>query len=84
MLFYFLVIPCTLVFVAVAFLCIKSISAGIFQLNAGVRDNNDVLKRRGRAALISAVLVLALCGYLYWKYLWDEVWNFFEASFSNL
>lgn len=54
------------------------------QFNTGVREKNDVLKKRGRLALAASSFTLLLAGYLYWQYIWDHVWGFFEVSFNNL
>ncbi|MBS1758570.1 MAG: hypothetical protein JST23_00500 [Bacteroidetes bacterium] len=72
MFFFFVFIPASFFYLAIALLCISSIAKGIALVTKGSAEKDTVLAKRGMTTLVIAVLGLAISSWLYFDYIW--VW----------
>jgi hypothetical protein len=70
MFFFFIFIPGSLVFLAIALLCIRFFAKGIAIVNLSSEEHKKANQRAGIKTIIFALLALTLAGWLYWRYIW--------------
>ncbi|HUM96454.1 MAG TPA: hypothetical protein PK275_01285 [Chitinophagaceae bacterium] len=70
MFFFFIFIPGSLLFLAIALLCIRFFTKGIALLNLSTTANHHASRKNGITAIIYSVIALVLASWLYWRYLW--------------